>query len=257
MFLAGYDPEIFWKMKGSDKIISVIGKLGGTKDQARIVSADGHGVLEDNVAAEFNGPPASNLKDFKHNINFMVDFINKAAEQYGCEVAKGVASASLSDDQLKDRAAHVFGCEPDYNAWLEGERNQQPHCNDPNFRCAGGHIHIGTEEQNKLYLIKKMDLFLGVPSVLMDLDTDRRKLYGKAGAFRPKPYGAEYRTLSNFWIWEDKYIDWAYTQTKRAVESDIDEDTLDHLSLFIQTAINQSDRTTATSLCAGFDLAVV
>jgi hypothetical protein len=33
-----------------------------------------------------------------------------------------------------------------------------------------------------------------------DKDTERRKLYGKPGAFRPKPYGCEYRVLSNAWV---------------------------------------------------------
>jgi hypothetical protein len=33
-----------------------------------------------------------------------------------------------------------------------------------------------------------------------DKDKERRKLYGKPGAFRPKPYGCEYRVLSNAWV---------------------------------------------------------
>jgi hypothetical protein len=48
--------------------------------------------------------------------------------------------------------------------------------------------------------VKQLDWFLGAWSVKHDSDVTRRKLYGKAGAFRPKPYGVEYRPLSNFWI---------------------------------------------------------
>jgi hypothetical protein len=45
-----------------------------------------------------------------------------------------------------------------------------------------------------------LDLRLAVPSLIWDKDKKRRLLYGKAGCFRPKPYGMEYRTLSNAWL---------------------------------------------------------
>jgi hypothetical protein len=62
-----------------------------------------------------------------------------------------------------------------------------------------------------------MDLFLGVPSTVMDKGTLRRQLYGKAGSFRQKPYGCEYRTLSNFWIFNPDLIKWVYDQTEKAI----------------------------------------
>ena len=40
----------------------------------------------------------------------------------------------------------------------------------------------------------------------------RRNLYGKAGAFRFKPYGCEMRCLSSFWIKDEKMISWVYDQ---------------------------------------------
>jgi phiEco32-like amidoligase-type 2 protein len=47
---------------------------------------------------------------------------------------------------------------------------------------------------------KQMDWSLGVPSMLMNPNSKRRALYGKAGAFRPKSYGCEYRTPDNSWL---------------------------------------------------------
>src|SRR3546814_1862742 len=49
-------------------------------------------------------------------------------------------------------------------------------------------------------LVKQLDWYLGLWSLGKDKDKVRRSLYGKAGACRIKPYGVEYRVLSNFWI---------------------------------------------------------
>ncbi len=45
-----------------------------------------------------------------------------------------------------------------------------------------------------------MDAYLGMPSILWGNNSVRRKLYGKAGAFRFKSYGCEYRTPDNAWL---------------------------------------------------------
>lgn len=84
-----------------------------------------------------------------------------------------------------------------------------------------GHIHVGYDKPNdltNLELSKAMDLFLAIPSVILDLDVERRALYGKAGAMRMKPFGMEMRTLSNFWIFNDKLIDWVYENTLAAID---------------------------------------
>ena len=54
-------------------------------------------------------------------------------------------------------------------------------------------------------MVKSMDVLLGAGSCFYDKDRKRRQLYGKAGAFRPKAYGVEYRSLSNAWL-SDIYL---------------------------------------------------
>ena len=54
------------------------------------------------------------------------------------------------------------------------------------------HIHIGydaPEIDRSLRLITYLDAYLGLPSILIDKDTERRKLYGQAGCFRLTRYG--------------------------------------------------------------------
>jgi len=94
--------------------------------------------------------------------------------------------------------------------------------------------------------------------VLMDKGLLRKELYGKAGAFRDKSYGAEYRTLSNFWIFNNRLIEWVWDNTSRAVaaaESRLvisQEDEAD-----IIKAINTNDVAIAEKLIKKFNLDVV
>jgi hypothetical protein len=107
-----------------------------------------------------------------------------------------------------------------------------------------------------------LDLFLGVPSVLMDDGEERKQMYGKAGAYRPKKYGAEYRTLSNFWIFDKKLIGWVWDQSERALTeafADTPEGKLvQHLKSFpIQDCIDNNDKKLAQKLVKEFNLSVV
>jgi hypothetical protein len=156
------------------------------------------------------------------------------------------------DDQLTSPLAHIFGCEPDFDAW-ENKENYKPEPPHPNMRSAGGHVHIETKEE-PLSVIRKMDLFLGVPSVLMDTGEDRKKLYGKAGAHRVKSYGVEYRVLSNFWIFEPRLIKWVWDNVERGLSSNID------VSLYkerIVEAINNNNKVVAQQLVDELGLEVI
>ena len=102
-------------------------------------------------------------------------------------------------------------------------------------------------------------MFLGVPSVLMDEGEMRKQLYGKAGCFRPKPYGVEYRTLSNFWIFKKKHIEWVWRNTARALKAVETYNQKDMMMLGneIRTAINKNDKALAQDLVDEFNLEVV
>ena len=212
MFTIGADPEFF--LRNNDGLVSAIGKIGGSKQLPREISPVGHAVLEDNVAVEFNIPPSTSSREFIENLNFVLSYLRKNIGNLS--FAEGVASASFPEDELNCPEAFIFGCEPDFNAWT-GRKNKSPRADDFTLRSAGGHVHVGTD-LDKIQVIRAMDLYLGVPSVLLDTDTRRRQLYGKPGAFRPKEYGVEYRTLSNFWIWKDSLKEWVFRQTEKALD---------------------------------------
>lgn len=252
----GADPETFL-LNEQGKHISVIGLIGADKYNPLQVDGmpKGFTLQEDNVALEFGQPPSANEDEWVFN--------TKAAMQAGLSKLKGLSFSKLSctvfdEDQMEHPMAHIFGCEPDYNAYT-GKKNKKPVPHHSYMRSAGGHVHVELpktfKKENKRAIIRAMDLYLGVPSILMDSGEDRRKLYGQAGAMRYKPYGVEYRTLSNFWIFEDKLIRWVWRNTERALSSDMLQDKL--LEKDIQTCINSGDKNLAKMLIEDFKLEVV
>jgi hypothetical protein len=163
------------------------------------------------------------------------------------------------DNELENPAAHVFGCDPDYNAWT-GMKNPRPKGVHPNLRSCGGHVHVGVKlrDTNEIYYAAQaMDIFLGIPSVLMDDGLLRKSLYGKHGAFRHKPYGFEYRTLSNFWIFDEKLIGWVYDGTAKALDAVQSGKTFTSLYEQVAHCIDKNDKDVAAQLCKELGLEVV
>jgi len=233
-FTLGADPELFLLKNG--KPFSAIGLIGGTKEEPKPMQKRGFFVQEDNVSVEFNVPPAYNHQEFIDNIQYVMTSLKKKLKKF--ELSEDSALV-FPEEQLIHPQAQEFGCEPDYNAWTK-EMNPRPKATDASLRSAGGHVHIGTKE-DPIEVIRAMDLFVGCPSIKLDKGLLRRQLYGKAGAFRPKRYGCEYRTLSNFWIFSKEKIQWVYDQTARAIDFVESGETIDpkHADI-IQECINNS-----------------
>ncbi|BDA97008.1 hypothetical protein [Pseudomonas phage vB_PaS-HSN4] len=217
--LIGADPEV---LVGYDRNPqSVIGFIGGAEEAPLAVA--GGAVQEDNDLLEYNIDPASTKAEFVQRIAAVRLLGAQMLHPFGLEVIDNLSSHLYEEDVLRGfgDAAFVFGCEPDYNAWTRS-RNRMPTDAPPTLRTAGGHIHIGfchivrVTKANTREVMQMCDYLLGLASVLIDGDTDRKLLYGKAGACRYKPYGVEYRTLSNFWICSDELTEWVYDSAVRA-----------------------------------------
>lgn len=254
----GCDPEIFLQ-DAAGAYVSSIGMIGGSKDHPRpLPLGKGYAVQEDNVAIEFNIPPAGSMEEFKDSINKVKAFLTEQIGEMGLKFS--AASATLFPEaQLMDPAALVFGCDPDFDAWKDGAQNPKPKADDWTLRSCGGHVHVGHKFNTKKELIefiKWMDLYLAVPSVHLDNGELRKQLYGKAGAFRYKPYGGEYRTLSNFWIFDDKLIDWVWKATDAAMGAWLHADAtaLEEDGQHIQDAINKNDKVLADMLIDKYNL---
>lgn len=252
--LIGCDPEAFVKDKKTGEICSAIGLIPGDKDHPHKISENGHAIQTDNVMVEFCVPPSNNSVKLFKDITYCLAFINQILPSNLETVIQ--ASATLDKKHLKSKQAKTFGCDPDFNVYTL-QPNVPPNSRGV-LRSAGGHIHIGYENPDftkNLKIVRAMDLFLGIPSILLDTDTERKKMYGKAGAYREKPYGVEYRVLSNFWIQSQETVDWAVKQTNKAVAFASEEDWLDdETSANIQLAINNQDLDLACKIAKRFDV---
>lgn len=260
MFL-GADPEVFMQ-DAAEAFISAIGIVDGTKQKpAQLPLGDGFAVQQDNVAVEFNIPPADSKQQFINNIQRAMSFLSDEVAKHGCHFVNVSATDKFDQLALMHPLALEFGCDPDFNAWQRGRANPRPRATNTALRSCGGHVHVGYEFQGKqdmLRFVKYLDLLLGVPAKIMDHGKERMQLYGKMGAHRPKPYGVEYRVLSNFWIFDEKYTGWVWDATHDAINRfEANSIDIDSEEPQITEAINNNNMDAVHSLVHRYNLMVV
>jgi Phage phiEco32-like COOH.NH2 ligase-type 2 len=218
----GCDPELFVTKDG--KYRSAHGLIPGTKEKPHKVQ-DG-AIQVDGCALEFNTDPVDNADDFVQKITSVMAQMKEFVPDYDFAIVPSCRFNGNHFRALPDEAKEL-GCTPDFSAYTL-RANPTPD-NKTTMRTASGHIHIGFIESNDAdvqseehmircaTLVKQLDAYLGLPSVLYDLDKTRRQMYGRAGAFRPKTYGVEYRVLSNAWLLSEDRIRFVFKQTMNAV----------------------------------------
>lgn len=206
---SGWDPEFFVEKKGEilpaftflpDKKKPLKG--GVSESQAAHLFADG-------FAGEYSFTRSRGCHGYGiDDLRYGLQFLHSEATRFDSEAKLSAKSfftippkylIKATDDQI------AFGCNPSENVYEEGPID----LGDPRtvpFRTAGGHIHFSLSNSAKKVIprvVKAMDKYLALPCVALFDGIDnpmRRTMYGRAGEFRPKSYGLEYRVLSNAWL---------------------------------------------------------
>lgn len=208
MITVGADPEVFIRDKKTGKIVSAHDLLPGTKDHPHPVP--GGAIQVDGLAGEFNTDPCPDGGSFEERCNQVIGELKKAlGDQYDvvyepCHVFEQDYYDSLPEE------SKILGCTSDWNGYSQ-DINPPPFTEAaPTMRTTSGHVHGGwgssfdPEDTNHIAdcaaMARQFDYALGIVSLLWDPDPRRRTMYGKAGCFRPKPYGFEYRMMSNVWL---------------------------------------------------------
>lgn len=222
----GCDPEIFARSRKTGQFVSVHDLIPGSKAFPHKVP---QGAIQvDGTAAEFNIDPALDSYSFSSNISTVLVELQKAVGKDYELVCIPTVEYPWDYFQKLPPNVRELGCDPDFNAWT-GQVNERPvRAGNLISTCTGaGHIHLGwceNEDPNDsdhfdecCIVAKQLDYYLGMESLKWDKDSKRRGLYGCAGAFRPKSYGIEYRTLSNVWVRSTKLQNWIYGAAVKAV----------------------------------------
>lgn len=217
----GCDPELF--VTKDNKFRSAHGLVPGTKEKPHPVEFGA--VQVDGMALEYNIDPVDNEDDFVLYNQRVMAQLKDMVPGYEFAIVPSVRFNGAHFNSQPDEAKEL-GCTPDYNAYTLKE-NDKPD-NKTTMRTAAGHIHIGFIEDADpksdehmircATLVKQLDAYLGLPSVIYDNDKKRRAMYGAAGAFRPKPYGVEYRVLSNAWLLSENRMRFVFAQTVKGVQ---------------------------------------
>lgn len=219
----GADPEIF--LQGNNNhIVPCVGILPGTKEQPAPLPvnpealtatygpmtkrfrdvllqkeiAEQFRVQEDNVMAEFNIPPVADYQSFDIAVLMAMGGVKKMAVDAGLKLSKKPFH-TFTEDQLTSPQAQLIGCEPDYDAYNGGTiRNNAPAPGTE--RSCGGHIHVGGDF-NCPDFVACLFIEASIISNVDLINSNYNTWYRMPGSYRPKPYGIEYRTPSNEWIW--------------------------------------------------------
>jgi hypothetical protein len=211
----GADPELLFAYRETGTLASVQDRMPGTKEAPYLVE---HGAIQaDNVSGEFNIEPCTTHSEFSGKIKSVRSILIDILEAQGLAETRH-SVGEYEETELTHPNACTSGCDPDWNAYTL-QINDPPDYTTTRLRAAGGHIHIGYsfERQEIPEFVKVLDLLITVPMMVYD-DPRRRTMYGKAGAFRLKPYGLEYRTPSNAWVFSDERCRWVCEQVDRALK---------------------------------------
>lgn len=213
----GYPVQIIDFIPGSKKIPFDIG--------------NGCGIQPDNVMVETTQPPTNNRQQFIDYIKYCRETAQHIIRKETGEQLNvvSISSAKYTKKQLSHPIAQKFGCEPSYCIYTRAISPRPTPDEIGELRSAGFHLHIGFDglaDINDIeFIIYLCDIYLGLTSILVDKDTDRRRLYGNAGDFRNKEIlteekeitVVEYRVLGGAMHESDELVGWCFDQLQKVV----------------------------------------
>lgn len=223
----GCDPEFFLKNEEGYIPAEVTG-ISGTKQEPLSLPSGG-AVQIDGCALEFNIQPAKSADEFSQNIQATMKEIREIVDEKLIFDFKPVATFTNDVWDKTSKSSKELGCNPDYSAYTMEQKTPPQGSGDRPFRTAAGHIHVGftkdmdINDPRHIYdcaiLTQALDFYIGKFEQNWAPMSDRKKLYGEMGSFRPTPYGFEYRVLGNDWVDKPNVTKYLFERTRQVVHN--------------------------------------
>jgi len=256
----GADPEFFLKNE-KNEIVSAKEVL---KDKENLFGEGGKDAIKSNwanlipdgILAEINIDDTKCRANLGNGFSEAFNGIKNILEEKKLKICfDGVVLIKKPIFDKMNSESKEFGCVPSYNVYTKGISNIPVNSETYRYRSAGGHLHLGLNisdfknwELYKDQIVMMLDYIVGNTFVLLDQNKKqkkRREVYGRAGEYRLKPYGIEYRTLSNYWLRDYKLMSLAFNLANLAVslvENGVDRRLFEEVSVeHVKTAINNNN----------------
>ena len=214
----GCDPEFFLFNKERKRNESAHKLIPG--DKKNPYKVDGGAIQVDGTAVEFNIDAAKTSDEFATNVQSVLGYLRKTIpDKFEFEFTPAIHYNKKYFENLPEFTKEL-GCDPDFNAYTGAVNPKPPADKVGTMRTGSGHIHIGWTKDADItdphhiwdcqMVVKNLDAYFSYFSHFWDNDKERTKLYGAAGAYRPKSYGVEYRVLSNAWLKYPEIHKWLF-----------------------------------------------
>ena len=242
----GCDPEFFgYQREDEGKIVPAYDYPVGKKEKSTpIAGIDGWGVLADGATFEFN---TTRLFDSPITMrNELYSAVDRVQEQFNVFLQYSQELVQCPIEWTEREDFNEIGCSPDQDALRHG--SARPRFTAENFlmadgkpvRMAGGHLHIGIDpwpEVPKHVFVRLLDAVF--ESYFKKSSANRFTcMYRRAGLYRDKPYGIEYRTPGHQWITADEDAVWGFTERTEALVSLLSDPTCPEFDMMV-TAYRQ------------------
>jgi hypothetical protein len=252
----GKDPEVHLFDTEENRIVSSLRILKRDKTNP-IRLRDGVGYYADNVLLEFSLPPETSIPAI---VKATGRAFSQIQEDIGPRFRLHPQAAHLyAKSELRGKKCWEVGCNPSSDVYAAAKNKIVPFTDG--LRTGSFHLHIGhpvaagTNHKAKIQIVKLLDVFVGCASILFDKDETaplRRAYYGRAGEYRPTPYGCEYRVLGNWALRTPITTTLVWDLVAHAINHFDDGEANEIIeavgSFRVQSAINNNNRTLAKSV---------
>lgn len=238
----GADPEFAavdergWCVPAT-RVLRTIDKKWGVREPVKgdsykgpyfVFGPPGFSFQSDGASLEVNIPPDNSTQALVDSLRATFQVGHAIVSELGLRLEM-LSTIPISLDQIKAGGIELseFGCDVDHNPYGDTVNQADVDPTTLQARFFGGHIHMSPHTgmgerfytENVYETVVALDLLVGLADVMLDGTEGaaaRRKVYGRAGRYRPQKWGFEYRSPGSVYLRSPHTTAMMFELTKRA-----------------------------------------